>query len=117
MPLSSSGAIGDVSLADLVTTASCEPVIDETSESLLIESCREGHTGALEKLIRANLRIVIDEAIRERGLGERQADMVRRGLQALVESADRYDPSRDGSFSAYARGAVRNAIRQGFPAH
>jgi len=104
-------------IVELVTTASSEPVIDHLSESRLAEMMVDGHADALQTLLRANLRIAIDEAIRCRGRGEPQAVMVRRGLRALVGAAEGYRPDEHGAFSAHVRGAVRVALRTRGGAH
>ena len=107
--------LDDAPIDVLVSSASAEPVIDHVSESRLAELFTAGHSDALDRLVRSNLRIAIDEAIRNRGLGERQEWLVRRAAQALVESAGTYDPQQHGRFSHYARRAVRRAIRSDRP--
>ena len=102
----------DRSLDELVSTASSEPVIDLVAESRLAELLLDGDAEALDRLVRASLRIAIDEAIRNRGLGEPQEGLVRRAAHALMEAAHSYDPGRHGRFSIYARRAVRQALRR-----
>ena len=103
-------AVEELSVADLVVAASSAPLIDDRSESLLAERFRTGNAAALETLVRCNLRIAVDEAIRNRGLGTSQAELVRAGTRALVESARSFDPKRHESFAGHARAAVRHAI-------
>jgi DNA-directed RNA polymerase specialized sigma subunit len=103
--------LDDAPIDELVSTASSEPIIDYLSEAKLVELLTAGHSDALDRLVRSNLRIAVDEAIRNRGLGERQEWLVRRAAHALMESAGSYDPLQHGRFSHYARRAVRRAIR------
>jgi DNA-directed RNA polymerase sigma subunit (sigma70/sigma32) len=104
-------------IAELVVTASTEPVIDHSYEARLAELLVEGHCEVRQTLVRCNLRVAIDEAIRHRGLGESQARMVRRGVRALVEAAETYRPAAHGPFSDYVRSAVRSAIRGSAPSN
>lgn len=93
---------------DLVVGASRMPLLDETEEARLADR-RTDHE-ALTELVRRHLRVAVDEAIRNRGLGARQDVLVRAGARALVEAAPRYDPEMHGAFSTYARRTVRDAI-------
>jgi DNA-directed RNA polymerase sigma subunit (sigma70/sigma32) len=100
------------SLDELVTTASREPVLDEQGEATLAGRWRDGDPAALERLVMGNLRIAVDEAIRNRGLGFSQQRLVRRGVAVLMDAASDYDPDRDGPFSSFARLRVRSALSQ-----
>lgn len=101
-----------VSLAELVTTASTEPVLDERGEALLARRVRDGDAEALERLIFGNLRVAVDEAIRNRGLGAPQRDLIRVGVRVLMEAARAYDPDLHGSFSSFTRSRVRRALSE-----
>lgn len=70
-----------------------------------------GQDDALKELVRAHLRIAVDEAIRNRGFGVGQERLARVGALALVEAAPDFDPDQHGSFSSYARQVVRRAIK------
>lgn len=107
---STTSDLDQVSLGELVAMASAAPVLDARTEALLAGRAAAGDTEALEKLVRMTLRFAIDEAIRNRGLGSPQRDLVRKGVQTLVEAARRYDPARHGSFARFARGEVRRAL-------
>lgn len=98
-------------VADLVARASSTRVLDAAEEAILVRRRVSGHDAALDALVRSHLRIAVDEAIRNRGLGERQDRLVRAAAQALVEAAPRFDPAEHGSFGEYARRIVRNAIK------
>jgi DNA-directed RNA polymerase sigma subunit (sigma70/sigma32) len=101
-----------LNLSDLVSMASEQPVLDNANEDALIRRAGEGDAVALEQLVLGNLRIAIDEAIRTRGLGRPQRELVREGVSILVESARSYDPILHGRFSSHVRTRVRRAIRE-----
>jgi DNA-directed RNA polymerase sigma subunit (sigma70/sigma32) len=104
--------LASLSIGSLVWMASAQPVLDERSEDELILSAREGSRDALEQLAMRNLRIAIDEAIRTRGLGLPQHELVRVGVSALVDAARYYDPQVDGRFSSHVRSRVRAAFHK-----
>lgn len=104
--------LAGLSVGSLVWMASAQPVLDERTEDELIRLAREGSREALEQLAMQNLRIVIDEAIRTRGLGLSQRKLVRVGVNALIEAVRYYDPQVDGRFSSHLRARVRSAFRE-----
>lgn len=96
-----------LSVGELVSMASAQPMMAEEDEQGLIRRIQAGDPNAVEELVRATLRIAIDEAIRTRGLGLPQRELVRRGVRTLVEAAQTYDPLRHGRFADHARTSVR----------
>lgn len=109
MPHFSTTEITSVPVEDLVFGASDVPVLDDAEEARLAVRCAANDDARWE-LVRSHLRVAVDEAIRNRGLGARQDVLVREAARALVEAAPDYDPLRHGSFSSYARRIVRAAI-------
>lgn len=101
-----------LSVGSLVWIASAQPVLDEPTEDELIELAREGGREALDQLAMRNLRIVIDEAIRTRGLGMSQGKLVRLGVNALIEAVRYYDPPVHGRFSTHLRMRIRAAFQE-----
>jgi DNA-directed RNA polymerase sigma subunit (sigma70/sigma32) len=101
-----------MSIGSLVWMASAQPLLDEATEDELTGRARAGDRGALEQLAMGNLRVVIDEAIRARGLGMHQDKLVRLGVTSLMDAARRYDPSSSERFSSYVRSRVRAAFRE-----
>jgi RNA polymerase primary sigma factor len=99
-----------LSVGDLVSMASEQPFLGEEDEAGLARRIRQGDSKAVEELVRGNLRIAIDEAIRTRGLGSSQRELVRMGVRMLVEAAQEYDPGVHGPFSDHARATIRNAM-------
>lgn len=108
----SAAHLSTLDIGSLVWVASAQPVLDEATEDELIRRAGAGDRAAMEQLAMSNLRIVIDEAIRERGLGTPQDKLVRVGVRALVEAVRTYDPERDDRFSRHVRLLVRSAFQQ-----
>ncbi len=104
--------LSSLSIGSLVWMASAQPVLDESTEDRLIQRAGNGDRSALEELAMSNLRIVIDEAIRSRGLGTPQDRLVRVGVKALIEAVRTYDPERDDRFSRHLRLRVRSAFQE-----
>jgi DNA-directed RNA polymerase sigma subunit (sigma70/sigma32) len=104
--------LSSMSIGSLVWMASAQPVLDDATEDELIRRAAEGDRAALEQLAMSNLRIVIDEAIRARGLGTPQDKLVRLGVGALVEAVRCYDPERHDRFSRHLRLRVRAAFQE-----
>jgi DNA-directed RNA polymerase sigma subunit (sigma70/sigma32) len=100
----------ELSVGDLVSMASDQPTLAADDEKRLVERIRGGDAPAVEELVLGNLRIAIDEAIRTRGLGMPQRELVRAGVRALVEAARSYDPAEDGPFANHARLNVRQVM-------
>lgn len=99
-----------ISVDDLVSMASEQPLLGEEDERGLIRRIQEGDPHAVEDLVRGCLRIAIDEAIRTRGLGLPQRDLVRLGVRSLVEAAQTYEPGLHGRFADHARAGVRETL-------
>jgi DNA-directed RNA polymerase sigma subunit (sigma70/sigma32) len=99
-----------LSVGDLVSMASAQPLLAEEDQAGLLQRIRAGDSAAIEELVLGNLRIAIDEAIRTRGLGRSQRELVRMGVRTLVEVAQAYDPARHGPFVRHARSSVRAAM-------
>jgi DNA-directed RNA polymerase sigma subunit (sigma70/sigma32) len=101
--------ISSVPVKELVARASEQPVLDASDLERLVGSV-DSDTGARAELARAHLRLAVDEAIRNRGLGISQERLVREAATAVIEASNEYDPGRDGSFRRYARTRIRRAL-------
>jgi len=99
-----------LSVGDLVSMASAQPLLAEEDEQGLIRRIQDGDADAVEELVRGCLRIAIDEAIRIRGLGRPQRELVRLGVRSLVDSAQTYEPALHGRFVDHARASVRETL-------
>jgi RNA polymerase primary sigma factor len=80
-------------------------------ERKLLRAARRHDRGARERLVVAHLGLVRAVASRYRNLGLPFDDLVQEGALGLLDAIDRYDPSRETEFAAFARFRVRRAIR------
>jgi RNA polymerase primary sigma factor len=64
----------------------------------------------LQRLVEGNLRYVVKEARKFRGMGLDLVDLISEGNLGLIEAAKRYDPERDNKFLTYANWWVRQSI-------
>jgi len=103
--------LAQLSLGDLVAVASAQPVLEAEDEDSLVKRAQFGDADASEQLVMRNLRIAIDEAIRTRGLGLPQRELVPTGVRTLLAAIRSYDPLEDGAFSSHLRAQVRRAMK------
>lgn len=65
---------------------------------------------AFRRLVESNLRLVAGYAGSYRGLGVVLLDLIDEANVGLMEAARRFDPERNGKFTAWARWWIREAI-------
>jgi RNA polymerase primary sigma factor len=100
----------DASLSLYMQEVSQNPLLSAEEEATLAQQARKGNQRALDKLITANLRLVIANARRHQGRGVALADLINEGNLALVNAARRFDPSRGIRFASFAAWWVQYAI-------
>ena len=86
------------------------PLLNADEERRLTKAAQAGDEAARERLVEANMRLVINIA---RGYRSRQIpmeDLVQEGAIGLMQAAARYDPDRGFRFSTYATHWIRQAI-------
>ncbi len=71
---------------------------------------RHRNPEGLQRLVEGNLRYVVKEARKFRGMGLDLVDLISEGNLGLIEAAKRYDPERDNKFLTYANWWVRQSI-------
>lgn len=64
---------------------------------------------ARQRMIRANLRLVVSVARRYRGQGVPFSDLIQEGNLGLMHALDKFDPERGFKFSTYATWWIRHA--------
>uniref|UniRef100_A0A832MKT5 RNA polymerase sigma factor n=1 Tax=Eiseniibacteriota bacterium TaxID=2212470 RepID=A0A832MKT5_UNCEI len=84
-------------------------------EALLAEArrARAGDARARERIVLANLRLVVHLARGYRDRGLPMLDLIEEGNLGLIHAADRFDPERGLRFSTYAAIWIRQAILRG----
>lgn len=84
-----------------------EKNLDEAERHSLEAALRRGHI-ARERLIRANLRLVVSITSRYRGYGVPFNDLIQEGNKGLMRAIDKFDPERGYRLSTYATPWIRH---------
>lgn len=87
-------------------------LLTKTEERRLARRIETGDRAARERVIEANLRLVVAVAKRYRGQGLDLLDLIQQGNLGLIHAADRFDWRRNTRFSTYAARWIRSAIGQ-----
>lgn len=87
------------------------PRLDAEEEAALARRVAQGSAAARERMIRANLRLVVAVARSYcPEAGPRLLELIQEGNLGLIEAVDRYDPSRGNRFASYASWCIRGRI-------
>jgi len=88
------------------------PLLSVAEESLLARRIKLGDKAARERMICANLRLVIKIARDYEHLGLPLADLISEGIIGLMKAVDRFNPAKGGKLSTYAGLWVKQQIRR-----
>ena len=86
------------------------PLLSAEEEIELSNRIRKGDKQAREKMIRANLRLVISIAKRYVNLGVPLSDLIEEGNLGLMKSVEKFDPEKGFRFSTYAAWWIKQGI-------
>jgi RNA polymerase primary sigma factor len=98
--------------AGAVASELCGGELGPHGRARLRITIRDGRC-ASERLVEANLRLVVSIARRYRGLGLDFLDLVQEGNLGLLRAVARFDPARGFRFSTYASWWIRQAVLDG----
>ena len=86
------------------------PLLTAEEELSLAKEMSEGNVAAKDKLINANLRLVVSIAKRYVGRGMAFLDLIQEGNLGLMKAVDKFDYTKGFKFSTYATWWIRQAI-------
>ena len=82
-------------------------------ERALARAIERGDQAAKERMINANLRLVVSLARRYQGAGLPLPDLIQDGATGLIRAVEKFDWRRGNRFSTYATWWIRQAIERG----
>ena len=86
------------------------PLLTREQETLLLKKIRQGSREAMDMLVQANLRFVMNIANLYKGQGLEVGELISEGNMGLMEAARRFDPNQKIKFISYAVWWVRQNI-------
>ena len=103
---------GESTLDCYLRDISVYPLITREEEAALAVRIRAGDQGALDTLVRANLRFVVSVAKKYQNQGVSLSDLVNEGNLGLIRAAHKFDETKEIKFISYAVWWIRQAILQ-----
>ena len=98
-------------LAQYLSEVRRYPLLDvEEERKLAVRYAETGDTEAAQRLVTANLRLVVKLAFQYHRQWSNVLDLIQEGNVGLVEALSRYDPYRGIRFSSYAQYWIRAMI-------
>lgn len=87
------------------------PRLGQVDERALVIAMNQGDLQARERLVLANLHLVIRQALRYSGNGLPLADLVQAGNLGLIRAVDQFDCAHSYRLPAYAIGVIRHEMQ------
>src|SRR4051812_44087265 len=92
-------------------------LLTASEEVELAKRIERGDQDAKNRMIEANLRLVVANAKRYRGLGLPFLDLIQEGILGLIRAVEKFDYRRGFKFSTYATWWIRQAMQRGLQHH
>src|SRR5580700_546389 len=105
------------SLELFMRKARVHPLLTAAEEIELAKRIERGDLAAKERMINANLRLVVSQARRYQGHGLPMEDLVQEGMLGLIRAVEKFDWRRGFKFSTYGTLWIRQAIQRGLQNH
>ncbi len=112
-----SGALSENSLDLFLRAARAHSLLTAEEEVELAKRIERGDLAAKERMINANLRLVVSQARRYQGHGLPMEDLVQEGMLGLIRAVEKFDWRRGFKFSTYGTLWIRQALQRGLQNH
>src|SRR5213595_1762993 len=88
------------------------PLLNSEEEKQLAYRIEEGDSEARDRMVRANLRLVVNIARSYTGKGLGLQDLIEEGNLGLLRAVEGFDPSMNTRFSTYASYWIKQSIKR-----
>ena len=88
------------------------PLLTREEENLLAAQIRRGNRRARERMIKANLRLVVKISYDYANFGMPLLDLINEGNIALMKAVERFNPRKGAKLSTYAALWIKQSIRR-----
>ena len=102
----------DDSLGLFLAEVRRHPLLSRQDEVELAARIERGDLAAKERLVNANLRLVISNARKYSGVELPLLDLIQEGILGLIRAAEKFDHRKGFKFSTYATFWIREAIQR-----